>query len=324
VLNSSSKKTLSYLIKAGILLLAGVFIYRQLNSKHELKQFEALVMGINRSWAIYIMSVVFLLMLVNWVLEAAKWKYLAQRLAHMSLWKSIEAVFCGLTWAIFTPNRIGEYGGRVMFLPRRRRIHGVFAMAVGAFGQNVITNVLGAIALMWFIWFFLHLNMLLYVGLLIISFVFIVMMMLFYFNIRWMVSLLNSVKFLRKFHRFFDIMGRYKFSELVRIMGYCAARFAVFSFQYYLVVHLLIPEIPLYDVLMMVFILFFIQSALPSLDLLDVGVRNLTSVTLFTYVTDQKIAVMAAVTSIWLINLIIPAILGSVFVFKLKFFDNNL
>jgi uncharacterized membrane protein YbhN (UPF0104 family) len=324
VLNSSSKKTLSYLIKAGILLLAGVFIYRQLNSKHELKQFEALVMGINRSWAIYIMSVVFLLMLVNWVLEAAKWKYLAQRLAHMSLWKSIEAVFCGLTWAIFTPNRIGEYGGRVMFLPRRRRIHGVFAMAVGAFGQNVITNVLGVIALMWFIWFFLHLNMLLYVGLLIISFVFIVMMMLFYFNIRWMVSLLNSVKFLRKFHRFFDIMGRYKFSELVRIMGYCAARFAVFSFQYYLVFHLLIPEIPLYDVLMMVFVMFFIQSALPSLDLLDVGVRNLTSVTLFAYVTDQKIAVMAAVTSIWLINLIIPAILGSVFVFKLKFFDNNL
>jgi len=324
VLNSSSKKALSYLIKAGILLLAGIFIYRQLNSKHELKQFETLVMGINRGWAIYIMSVVVLLMLVNWVLEAAKWKYLAQRLTHMSLWNAIEAVFCGLTWAIFTPNRIGEYGGRVLFLPQRRRIHGVFAMAVGAFGQNVITNVLGAIALMWFIWYFLHLNMLLYTGLLIISFVFIVLMLLFYFNIRWMVSLLNSVKFLHKFHRFFDIMGRYKFSELVRIMGYCLARFAVFSFQYYLVIHLLIPQIPLYDVLMMVFILFFIQSALPSLDLLDVGVRNLTSVTLFAYVTDQKIAVMAAVTSIWLINLIIPAILGSVFVFKLKFFDNTL
>ena len=41
------------------------------------------------------------------------------------------------------------------------------------------------------------------------------------------------------------------------------------------------------------------------------------------YLTDQKIAVMAAVSSIWLINLIIPAILGSVFVLKLKFFDRN-
>ena len=119
-------------------------------------------------------------------------------------------------------------------------------------------------------------------------------------------------------------MGRYSFTELLRIMGFCLARFAVLSFQYYLVIHLLIPQIPLYDVLMMVFILFFIQSALPSLDLLDIGVRNLTGGTLFAYVTDQKIAVMAAITSIWLINLIIPAILGSVFVFKLRFFDNNL
>jgi hypothetical protein len=324
VLNRIAKKTLSYLIKAGIILLAFVFIYRRLNNNHDLKQFEVLISGINRTWAISIMSIVFLLMLVNWVLEAAKWKYLAQRLTHLSLWRSIEAVFCGLTWAIFTPNRIGEYGGRVMFLPRRKRIHGVFAMAVGSFGQNVITNVLGAGALMWFIWTFLHINGWLYLGLLIISTAFMLLMLLFYFNIKWMVSLLNSIKFLRKFHRFFDIMGRYKFSELLRIMGYSLARFAVFSFQYYLVIHLLIPQIPMYDVLLMVFILFFIQSALPSLDLLDIGVRNLTGGALFAYVTDQNIAVMAAVTSIWLINLIIPAILGSVFVFKLKFFDNSL
>ncbi len=324
MLNSTAKKATSYLIKAGILLLAFVFIYRRLNNNHDLQQFETLIGNINRTWAISIMTIVFVLMLVNWVLEAAKWKYLAQRLTHLSLWKSIEAVFCGLTWAIFTPNRIGEYGGRVMFLPPRRRIHGVFAMAVGSFGQNVITNVLGAAALLWFIASFLHVNILVYAGLGILSVIFMVAMLLFYFNIRWMVSLLNSVKFLKKFHRFFDIMGRYQFTELLHIMGYCVARFAVFSFQYYLVIHLLIPAIPVYDVFLMVFILFFIQSALPSLDLLDIGVRNFTAGTLFAYVTDQKIAVMAAVTSIWLINLIIPAILGSVFVFKLRFFDNNL
>lgn len=280
--------------------------------------------SINHTWAITIMVIVFMLMLINWLLEAVKWKYLAQRLTHITFWRSIEAVFCGLTWAIFTPNRIGEYGGRVMFLPQRRRIHGVFAMAVGSFGQNVITNVLGAVALMWFIGYFLHLNIWLYIGLLIIAVVFALVMILFYFNIRWMVSLLNSISFIRKYHRFFDIMARYKFTELLRIMGYCVARFAVFSLQYYLLIHLLIPQIPMYDVYMMVFILFFIQSALPSLDLLDIGVRNLTAGSLFAYVTDQSIAVMAAVTAIWLINLIIPAILGSVFVFKLRFFDNNI
>jgi len=136
--------------------------------------------------------------------------------------------------------------------------------------------------------------------------------------------MLNSITFLRKYHRFFDIMADYQFKDLVNIMAYCLTRFFIFSFQYYLVMHLLIPAIPFIDVILMVFIVFFIQSALPSLDLLDVPVRATASATLFAYVTTQQVAVIAAFTSIWLINLIIPAILGSVFIFNLKFFDRNI
>ncbi|MBE9664004.1 hypothetical protein IRJ16_19125 [Mucilaginibacter myungsuensis] len=322
-MNRSNKKILTYAIKAGILLLTAFYIYQKLSNRKDLVKFQQIISGMDRTLVISTMSVVVGLMLINWVLESGKWRYLTQRLQPMTLWESIEAVFCGLSWAILTPNRIGEYGGRVMFLSPRKRVHGVFAMAVGSFGQNVMTNVLGAAAFMWFVWTFLKLDPIFYFGLWILVFMFMLLMLLFYFNIRWMVSLLNSIKWLRKYHRFFDIMARYRFPELVRIMGYCIARYAVFSFQYYLVIHLLIPSIPVHDIFMMVFILFFIQSALPSLDLLDVGVRNITAGTLFAYVTDQKIAVMAAVTSIWFINLIVPAILGSIFVFKLKFFDND-
>jgi len=87
---------------------------------------------------------------------------------------------------------------------------------------------------------------------------------------------------------------------------------------------MLIPQMQAFEMIMMVLIFLFVQSALPSLDLVDIGVRNGMAVFLFGYITHQTIAVMAAVSSIWLINLIIPAILGSVFVFKLKFFDRNI
>ncbi len=260
-------------------------------------------------------------MVVNWVLESLKWQYLTRKLVKISAWEAIEAVFCGLTWAIFTPNRIGEYGGRVLFLPNRKRIHGVFAMAVGSFGQNVITNVLGLTALMWFAFTYHPINLWLAAGLSVGAIGFIVLILVFYFHIRWLVTLLNKIRFLKKYHRFFDIIGRYRFRELLNIMWFCLSRFFVFSFQYYLVIHLLMPQIPVFPMMMMVFILFFIQSALPSLDLLDVGVRSMTASAFFVYITDQKLAVIAAVSSIWLINLIIPAILGSVFVLKLKFFD---
>lgn len=210
-----------------------------------------------------------------------------------------------------------------MFLPPRKRIHGVFAMAVGSFGQNVITNVLGAAALIWFCFTFLHLNAWLLAGITVLGIVFMTLFLVLYFNIKWLVRLLNSISFLRKYHRFFDIMGAYKFTDLVNIMCFCLTRFFIFSFQYYLVIHLLVPDIPFVDVILMVFIVFFIQSALPSLDLLDVPVRATASATLFAYVTHQQIAIIAAFTSIWLINLIIPAILGSLFIFNLKFFDRN-
>lgn len=323
-MTARAKKLLSYLLKLGILILAFYFIYhRILKNDDNLQKFDKLIAHINYNKVVITMVTVVLLMTLNWLLESLKWWHLTRILSPMSVWRAIESVFCGLTWAVFTPNRIGEYGGRVMFLPNRKRIHGVFAMAVGSFGQNVITNVLGAGAIVWFCYTFLHLQTWLMLGISVTAIGFIAIMLTFYFNISWMVYLLNRIRFLKKFHRFFDIMGKYQTAELLSIMWFCLARFFVFTFQYYLIIHLLIPEIPLITMMLLMFVFFFIQSAIPSLDLLDVGVRGLTAGTLFHYVTDQTIAVVVAVSLIYIINLIIPAILGSVFVLKLKFFDRT-
>ena len=324
MLTKAAKKIFSLLIKIGVLLLALVYIYHQFIEKGDsLKRFQQLVDHISQQQVTITMSAIVLLMLLNWILESIKWKYLINRVQKISIWESIEAVFCGLTWAIFTPNRLGEYAGRVLFLPNRKRIHGVFAMAVGAFGQSVITNVLGACALMWYLYTYSHLNIYIYIWIFVSAIIFMVFFLVLFFHIQWIVKLLDYIPYVKKYHRFFDIMGRYTKPELFKIMGFCMARFAVFSFQYYLVIHLLIPEMPVIQMMLMVLILFFVQSALPSLDLLDVGVRSATASVLFAHITTQSLAVVAAVSSIWLINLIIPAILGSVFVFKLKFFDRN-
>jgi hypothetical protein len=322
-LTASAKKFLSFLLKASVVVLAFVFIYHQyLEKGDKLKQFETLITTINHTEVVVVMSFVVLLMLVNWSLESLKWRYLTRNLVKISTWESIEAVFCGLTWAVFTPNRIGEYAGRVLFLPNRKRIHGVFAMALGAFAQNTVTNVVGLGALMWFLYTFIHLNIWLYIGV-VVSVVFSLFLCVFYFHIKWLVNILDHIPYIKKYHRFFDIMQRYKKQELINIMILSLTRYAVFSFQYYLIIHLLIPEIPLFEIALLIFVFFFIQSALPSLDLLDIGVRGTAATLLFVHVTNQSVAVIVTVSLIWFINLIIPAILGSVFVFNLKFFDRN-
>ncbi|MEZ2336106.1 lysylphosphatidylglycerol synthase domain-containing protein [Mucilaginibacter sp. RCC_168] len=323
-MTTSTKKIISISLKAAVLVMAGWYIYHQFYKKNnDLKQFQTLTAQINSTHVLVVMGIVVLLMVVNWVLEAFKWQYLAKRLVNISIWESIEAVFCGLTWAISTPNRVGEYGGRVMFLPNRKRIHGVFAMAVGAFGQIIMTNLLGLIAIVWLFYNYIPVSTWLFVAIILISALTLAVLLICFFHIKGIINLLNRIAFLRKYNKFFEIMGRYKTNELIRILGFSMARYVTFTIQYCIVFHLLIPQFAFFPMVMMLFVYFFVTSAVPSLDLLDVGVRSFTASHLFAYVTDQKIAIIAGVSSIWLINLIIPAILGSLFVFKLKFFDRT-
>jgi len=269
-----------------------------------------------------VMSSLFLLMFLNWFLEALKWKYLVQKIEIISTWKAVESVFCGLTWAVFTPNRIGEYGGRVFFLSPNKRIKGAVAMTVGSFGQLVLVNVFGSLALSWFLFRFMDLNPLMNFSIFILALAFSGFFLLFFFNIHWINGLLSNIKFLKPYKRFFIIFSKFKVSALLHILMYSLSRILIFSTQYFLIIHLLIPEIAPLDMVLILFIFYFIQSSMPSLDLLDIGLRATTAAYFFSFVTDQEIAVMAAVASIWLINLIIPAILGSVFVLKLNFFGS--
>lgn len=321
-MTSKYKKTLSLLIKATIVLFAFWFVYIKISSNTNLKNFEQLIKQLPQSQIIAVIGFVFILMLVNWFLEAIKWKRLVSHIEQISLWRSIESVFCGLTLAIFTPNRLGEYGGRVFFLSPKRRIIGVVAMAVGNIGQMVLTNVFGAIAVCTFIYRFIPIDYRLFYALSVLVIVFCGFFLVFYFNIRWLNGILLSMRFTRKYKKFYSILARYKKAELFKILVYCLARYVVFSSQYFILFTWLIPGLHYLDIIMMVCILFFVQSTLPSLDLFDVGIRSITASYFFSFVTKQDVAVIACTASIWLINIIIPAILGTYFVFKLNFFGN--
>ncbi|MGV3546660.1 MAG: hypothetical protein ACO1N4_06330 [Pedobacter sp.] len=322
-MTSSYKKILATFIKVAVVAFAFWFIYNKLTKHNDLKEFVKLLDAISNQQIWMVLGSVFLLMLFNWGLEAVKWKQLIARVEQISLWRAVESVFCGLTWAVFTPNRLGEYGGRVFFLSPKRRIIGVVAMTVGNIGQLVLTNVFGAIAVCVFVHRFIPLEPIIFAAVCGVAAVFALFFLIFYFNIRWLNGLLLSIRFTRKYKKFYSVLARYRKRELLQILLFCLARYAVFTTQYIIMFLWLIPNLSVADIMMLVPILFFVQSTLPSLDLLDIGIRSVTALFFFKYVTTQNTAVVACIASIWLINIIIPAILGSYFVFKLNIFGNT-
>ena len=322
-MTSSYKKILANIIKIAIVAFAFWFIYRKLTNHNDLIEFITLLHNISLQQIWLVLGSVFMLMLFNWGLEAVKWQKLIYKIEQISLWRSIESVFCGLTWAVFTPNRLGEYGGRVFFLSPKRRVIGVVAMTVGNIGQLVLTNVFGAIAVCVFVYRFIPLEPIIFAAVSGLALIFALFFLVFYFNIKWLNSLLLSIKITRKYKKFYAVLARYKKVELLKILLFCLARYAVFTTQYLIMFLWLVPHLSIADIVMLVPILFFVQSTLPSLDLLDIGIRSVTALFFFKYVTNQNTAVVACIASIWLINIIIPAILGSYFVFKLNFFGNT-
>jgi hypothetical protein len=73
------------------------------------------------------------------------------------------------------------------------------------------------------------------------------------------------------------------------------------------------------------------MAIIPTIALTEIGVRGSVSVFLFAYYfslmgrasIDYELGVASASTALWLVNLVIPAFAGAIFVFSLKFFRKN-
>ncbi|WP_090971150.1 lysylphosphatidylglycerol synthase domain-containing protein [Parapedobacter composti] len=322
-MTNRTKRILAIAIKVAILVLVAWVLYHKLNNHRNLREFERLMRNLGSQTVAITLSVVVSLMVVNWLLEAVKWRYLCRYIEPITLWRAVQSVFCGLTWAVFTPNRIGEYGGRVLFLKPRKRIFGVVAMGVGALAQLVLVSVAGSLSIAWFANRFLGLDTIAGGAIWLLAVGYAGFFLLLYFNVAWINGWIKRIAFLRKFHRFFEILTRYSRRELLIVFLNSLARFVIFTSQYCILMLVIIPGIDFLPMLLLIFILFFVQAALPTLDLFDFGVRSVTASYLYAHITDQDLAVMAIASCIWFINLILPAILGSVFVLKINFFGDT-
>ncbi len=322
-MNKTQKTYLNIFIKVLIVALTSWFVYSKISHQQNLKQFNALISEFDGASIWLILSLVVVMMLANWFLEVVKWRHLSKKIEPLSWWTAIRSVFCGLTWAIFTPNRIGEYGGRVLLLHPENRASGAVAMGVGLFAQLVLTSVFGALSIAWFVQTFLPTPVFVKLAVWMIASIYASAFLVLYFNVQWIDALVGKVKFLTKVKPFFAILENFTSRELSHVLLISFARFTIFTSQYMVLMLFFLPELPMLSMILMIFILFFVQAAVPSLDLFDFSVRSFVASNLYAYITTQEIAVMAIVSFVWFVNLILPAIIGTFFVFQVNYVGSN-
>lgn len=305
------------------MIFTTVIIWGKLNNNENLERFSAIIHHLDNTSVTLTIGAISLLMLLNWVVEAYKWRLLVKGVEPISYWTALQSVFCGLSLGIITPNRIGEYGSRMFFLRPRKRIFGLIAMSTGAFSQFVLTNIVAAVAIAVFLHQYKGVEMQWTWIFLIGATVYCTFLMILYYNIHLIEKPLRRLKFMKRYMHFFSILSSYDNGFLTGIMGICLFRLLILIVQYYLIVHLLIPSITFPQVTLMIVLLFSVQTVAPTIDLLDIGVRGATAAYFFGYITHQDVAILATTAIIWLINLIIPGIIGVFFVSKLNIFNKQ-
>jgi len=118
-----SHRKLNILFKLIIASLLFYVIYRQIFSRADAANLILSFKTQLREGNIMYLLLCFLLMPINWILESLKWQTLSKKFEHQNLSNSIKTVLGGVVCSLFSPARIGEYGGRIQ--PRFDQLVGV-------------------------------------------------------------------------------------------------------------------------------------------------------------------------------------------------------
>lgn len=332
------KKTYNYLISAIILLFTWGFIYRQVFHKTNLREIATTFSDLLEKPGVKIeLSIALLLVIVNWGIEAAKWKFLIRKIENVPFLKSFSSVFSGIAVSTFIPNRVGEFFGRVFILEKASHIEGILITILGSMSQFLITILAGTFCLSIFIpqflWHIGNLTGTIYWGLVAMTVIIDTLLLAFYFNISLLSNLRSKICFRRwrKFRKFFIVFSYYRFNELCHVISLSFLRYLVFSIQFYILLRMFSVPVPFFEGLIIIAIIFFIMTIIPTIALTELGIRGTVAIYFFGvyfskfHIMNESISlgILSASTLLWIINLAIPAFIGSVLLFRLKFFRKN-
>lgn len=308
-------------IKLVILLLLFASLYWQIVRKDNVEKVFADIFNImvrNSS----LILLVFALMFANWGVEAWKWWLLINRAEKLGYGKAFLAIFSGTTLTLFTPNRIGEYGGRFIFLKDPLRLETIQATILGSIAQMWVTVLAGLVGMAWWLSNSTKMGSESQPVLYTLVVVAMVLCTVLYFRLELIASLLGRIRYLQKYQDRWVKLIHFSHWELLKVLLLAVLRYGVYLGQFLLLLYALEVTIEPIHGAALIATIFLFQTAIPSIAIFDLGIRGNLAVFVFTGFVTGLEPVVAAAFCLWLINLVIPAVIGYAIILTTKMFRN--
>jgi len=307
-------KTYRLWISIGKWLLALIgfaFIYKQvfLNSEYELLRTN-FIHYYTVTNIIYFLIPAAVLVLVNWGIESYKWKHIIKPLENISILQAIKGVLAGVATGFFTPNRIGEFGGRILYLNHADKISSSISTIAGSFAQLIATLTFGCLAM---VAYNIDLHLTNYYITALLFFIAIILstcLLVLYYNFSKIADLFSLRLYLPRFYDKFAHLKNANSAYLSKILWLSVFRYFTFCVQYILLLYFFQVHISLEHALVCVSLIYLLHTAIPTVAIIEAGVRGAGAMAVIGPYTNQPTEILLAAYTLWIINIILPSLLG--------------
>ncbi len=320
-MNKSIKNIIKSVFGIILFLWLSYSIYNQIQNQ---KMLHSPVYDLFLVWDIkktMLLCCVLVLMCCNWAVEAKKWQLLIRKAELLSFSKSLQSVLTGVAISMLTPNRIGEYMGRILYLKNVNKLKGITVTILGSFAQLLVTGGFGILGIVYYL-FFQTPFWWLYLFLVASIFLFIAIAYV-YFNMQQVANYLQRFSVLQKPFLYLEIVKRVERKELTQVIKLSLLRYMIYTVQFVLLLKLFLVSPNIIGLCCTLFLIFWAMAVVPTFAIAEVGVRGQLSILFLSVFTTNTLGIVSATACLWLINLIIPALLGCLFVYRFKLFDDE-
>ncbi len=286
--------------------------------------------------SLMLLVVIITLGFLNWLIESIKWRYLIVDIVKVSIVNSIKSVFVGIFFSLFIPNRAGDFIGRIFSVNIKEKGQLSVLTLLGSYSQLIATLFWGVIGCSYFliVYFNIFSNYSIYASSFVaISWIVLLISFILYFKIETIASFkfFDKWKWVIKIHSWTKILQNFPKSKLLYVLGLSLLRYLVFAIQFTLTFRLVGIDVSVMNLFFFVTVYYLILTFIPTIVFTEIGVRGALSIYLFglfMFLTsiDQynyEWSVSFASILVWLVNIVLPSIVGSFYTFKLKFMSND-
>lgn len=258
------------------------------------------------------LAAVFVLLPVNWLLESLKWKMLTSNVQKITFKTSVKAVLAGISTGFFTPNRIGELVGRIMYMNADKRKAGATMSVVNSLTQNLIMALCGIPACLFYFYSTTNILEVDIENFILLLLVFVILAGLLYFYLPRLSKFLSQTNIASKIKDFTVGLSAYTRADLFRIMAISLLRYLVFCTQFFLMLRFFGIQLQPLEALIAIPTNYLFVTFSPSFAFSEAAVRSSYAVLFIGSYSGQVVNIALAGICIWAVNFVIPMLVGSV------------